>query len=883
MTGASTAATSSWTLVGRTSELERIERSRSSGDRAVLLNGAAGVGKSRLMHEALARFSQAGAQTRWVQATSSAATVPLGAFAGMLPDSTRSDDPLRMLQWSVLSLTESAAEQPLVLGVDDAHLLDPSSATLVLELTRRRQTFVILTVRTGEQCQDAIAAVWRGGGVERVELGSLDEPQTEVLAEAIAGGPIEQAARHWIRDTSLGNALYVRELVLGAIAGGALSETYGLWRMASRPTVNASLVELVTARMAGLPAACVDLLELLAIGEPLCARELVALTGEQALIDLEAAGLTAVGEHRETEVRLSHPLYGEAIRASLPALRSRQRQLQLVEAMQRRDELHGRDLLRVTHWLLDAGRDVAPETLLLAAETAIASGDPGLAGRLAEASRAIDDSIEALLLLGRARVLEHRYAEADQLLRFAEPQLVGPHHAIAWLDQRTTVLYWGLRRHDELRELLTRARDWWPDAEWQKRVDAIGLLSVSRTTGPHALETSARLHGDDVADPELQRRVAPIHAFNLFLAGRVADAYDLAVRNRAGAPLRDISDQLRFGLWSRISLESGIDWQELDRWNSAALQDGLRLSDDSATGRAALVLANLRFAEGNYKQAGVLLSEAELHLQRRPSAGLMTLVHSLRVGIACMTGDAELAESALADCESSYGGETPSPSELPYVARARGSARRARGELTGARACLLDAARELDDTPVYAARLTYEALRAGANARELTPGLQRLAQRCNAPLPSAYAAHATALAARDANCLMLVSEEMLSIGARRYAAEAAADAATAFFSAGRQDSGRRAVARSRELCVPSEGGIAPVIAGVEVDELDLTARERELVGLASQGLSNAQIAERLVVSVRTVESHLYRAMRKLGVSSRRELASRAHDVARLTR
>jgi DNA-binding NarL/FixJ family response regulator len=38
-------------------------------------------------------------------------------------------------------------------------------------------------------------------------------------------------------------------------------------------------------------------------------------------------------------------------------------------------------------------------------------------------------------------------------------------------------------------------------------------------------------------------------------------------------------------------------------------------------------------------------------------------------------------------------------------------------------------------------------------------------------------------------------------------------------------------------------------------------------------LSNRQIAERLVVSVRTVEGHLYRACAKLGVSDRRELAS----------
>jgi DNA-binding CsgD family transcriptional regulator len=66
---------------------------------------------------------------------------------------------------------------------------------------------------------------------------------------------------------------------------------------------------------------------------------------------------------------------------------------------------------------------------------------------------------------------------------------------------------------------------------------------------------------------------------------------------------------------------------------------------------------------------------------------------------------------------------------------------------------------------------------------------------------------------------------------------------------------------------------SPVLAGVERAPAELTRREQEIVSLAAGGASNAEIAERLVLSVRTVEWHLYLAIRKLGVSTREELAT----------
>jgi DNA-binding CsgD family transcriptional regulator len=53
----------------------------------------------------------------------------------------------------------------------------------------------------------------------------------------------------------------------------------------------------------------------------------------------------------------------------------------------------------------------------------------------------------------------------------------------------------------------------------------------------------------------------------------------------------------------------------------------------------------------------------------------------------------------------------------------------------------------------------------------------------------------------------------------------------------------------------------------------LTEREREIVMLLASGLSARAVAERLCLSHRTVENHIYRAMSKTGAASRDELVA----------
>ena len=278
----------SWPLVGRAGELGRVAAARAEGRPGVVVHGPAGLGKSRLAREALAEAERDRALTGWVQATRSAAAVPLGAFAAVISAEVRSDDPFELMQLSVRALRERADGRPLVLGVDDAQWLDPTSATLVLHLATTGTAFVVATVRSDEPCPDAIVSLWKDAGAQRFELGLLGGQETGMLMEGIVGGPVERGARQWVSETSRGNALYVRELVLGALRSGALRLVSGLWRLQVRPPVSASLTELVAARMAGLTREEQEALGLLALGEPLHLSEMLALTGSEPLASTEA-------------------------------------------------------------------------------------------------------------------------------------------------------------------------------------------------------------------------------------------------------------------------------------------------------------------------------------------------------------------------------------------------------------------------------------------------------------------------------------------------------------------------------------------------------------------------------------------------------------------
>jgi DNA-binding CsgD family transcriptional regulator len=115
-----------------------------------------------------------------------------------------------------------------------------------------------------------------------------------------------------------------------------------------------------------------------------------------------------------------------------------------------------------------------------------------------------------------------------------------------------------------------------------------------------------------------------------------------------------------------------------------------------------------------------------------------------------------------------------------------------------------------------------------------------------------------------------VSTQFEQMGDLVAAVDAAALACSAFRHGDRRGSALGCTARAEALAKRCGGISTPALREVS-EPLPLTAREREIVRLLGSGSSTREVAERLYVSARTVEGHIYRAMTKTGAETRDEL------------
>jgi DNA-binding CsgD family transcriptional regulator len=158
-------------------------------------------------------------------------------------------------------------------------------------------------------------------------------------------------------------------------------------------------------------------------------------------------------------------------------------------------------------------------------------------------------------------------------------------------------------------------------------------------------------------------------------------------------------------------------------------------------------------------------------------------------------------------------------------------------------------------------------------SREEASAVWELAPLIESPWAAAWGLYASALHDGGAGDYLQAGLALHAASMIKAARECFVVAADLFEQSGDVHSAAAAHAHS-ERCA-SELGTRPVRRapekGATAPAVKLTRRERDIVAMAAEGLSDRQIADRLMVSIRTVEGHLYRSYLKLGVRRREGL------------
>lgn len=836
----------------------------------VVVCGAAGVGKSRIAREALSAAAARGARTCWAVATSSARTLPLGAFTAWAQ--ARVTDPIELVHGVIEALTAAAPGVPVVIGVDDAPLLDDLSTFVVQQIVQRSAAKVVLTVRDGEPIPAAVQEIWHGADFDRIDLEPLAPDGVAALLAATLAGPVDPDATQRLWALTHGNALYLHNLVEQEVADGRLENLHGPWRWTGDPVVAPGLVELIESRMGDLPAPVSDVLDVLAVGEPIELAALTRITGGAAVEEADARGLIKLEQaDGAVEARVAHPLYGEVRRKR--AAPTRLRRLRGLVA----DELAGsadRDdvpvVVRRATLTLDS--DVEPDAALLvrAAHGAVWLADLPLADRLAEAAIRAGAGWEANFVRAHALSWLSQGEAADAVLAGIDVGELTDAERARFAFLRASNMLWVLSDPERARELIDTAAE-------RVAPRATGYIEAFRTVywfamdqPERAVETAKGLALENlpaVADAEVAWALAAICAD----AGRTEEAVTIADAGYAIAARSFDAPQMRFNIAdahiSALLLAGRVgeaqEVAERVRAQAADLPGAAHLLGAAVVGRAAL-------GAGRLDAARMLLEEAASALSAAGHAmGWGFRYHVPRAMGLAMQGAAAEAAGVLAEFD-----DLPRPFRSLDYERSLANAwmTASEGAVSEARATLVAAAERAGTRGQFAAEVMCLQTAAQFGDRSGAARLHALAGQIGGPRARVAARFAEALREGDAGELAAAGEEFERIGDLVAAADATALASAEYRRRELRGAALTSASRAKLLAATCGGADTPALRAI-AERLPFTGREREIVMLVARGLSNRAIAERLTIAVRTVESHLYRAMAKTGTSSREELAA----------
>jgi len=875
-----------WPLAGREEDIASALAVIGGEQAGILLVGAAGVGKSRVAEELADRLAASGHHVARLAGSAATSSLPLAAAAPLLPADV-ADSGLPALLSFRRALAEAADGRPVVLVVDDVHLLDEASATLVHQVTVSGEASLVATQRSGTVAPDVVERLWWDGLVNRVEIRPLPRTAAEDLAGSIAGRPLDATAAERLWTLTEGNPLFVRELLL------AEKDTNGNRSAASAddevtpgvaPTEPSSsrvaddavprLADLVHRRLAGLDADARDLLRAIAFGEPLGAGELDHLAPSSTLVVLERAGLIAADDdERRLVVRVVHPFYGEVLRAETPPDERRAILYRLAEGLQATGARRRGDAVRLATWSVESGLDVDGAVLARAAEVARFSNDYELAERLARVA------------FDRQRTFAVGQVLADVLYQSGQ----GP-ETLALADELDA-----LAATDDERAMAAMVRaisEYWHagrEAPALRALDPVDLLARSEWTDEAVCVRATLLAfagrpgpARDLAGPLIARPPGRVH---IQAALALSQALRTQVQPVAALDVVDTAIDVYAALGEQGLL---IGLRELGAARIANLVDAGRFTEAE---EFAETLARQAESTGeSSRTAHALLSEGWLRLQQgRTAAAVDALVASARsFELMGHWGMQRWARAALALAHAQRGDAAAARAELVSVDAADGhparvfdsAVHRARawvawldGDQDEAHRLLLVGADTLTATGDANGEVAclHDLVRLG-RADDVRDRLVAVLAGGEGELYALLRAHVEAVCDRSADALGAAAEGFAAVGAWLLASEAAHAADEAARADGDPRSAAAWAVKGEQWRARCDEVRSPGLVAASAP-VPLTRREREVAQLAAEGLPRKDMAEQLYVGVRTVDSHLVRIYAKLGVRNRAELAT----------
>ncbi|GAB1639579.1 LuxR C-terminal-related transcriptional regulator [Krasilnikovia sp. MM14-A1259] len=836
----------------------------------VVIAGAAGMGKTELGRAAVSRLSRGEATVVPVLATRSSAGLPYGAFAHLLPATPQVAPGAQ--RWVADALMQLGHGNRPLFFVDDAHLLDPASAVLVYQLVAAGRARAILTIRTGARVPDPITALWKAELASRVDLGALNRRGTGLMLGTLLAGTVTPATARQFHELSEGNPLLVRELAHAATSSGTL--TGPPWRLTKPPpSTTPRLLELIDDRIGDLDAAQVELLELVALGEPLHLDHLLALSTEEVIEGCERRELVRIND-TETgpEVRLAHPIFGDVVRRRCGKMRTRRLYRELCRTMLVRRG--PRDVLSCAVWQLEAGLADDPISLLDAARIAWVAHDHGLAARLSQAAISAGAGPQAAILLAATHNYRQQPDSACRVLDAVESTVSTERDFAEYTLTRAFAL---AQQPDGLADALNtldRAASRVTDIEWQqnlavlrmnlltRQISAVALLEMAdgilaagpSTAAVRAQALSSRagaalgLGRFDTAVASAQTAIADLPAWHDVVPVLVMPVFMNWIWAAMFGGHLDAADA---ALDSLVDVYAGrVDVPDLDSAQRLARSQTLRL-------------------RGRLSEA---LDTLDPPIEQRPfAAGL----HAQHAHLLALRGDAGAATQALTAAQQ-VGTMRYVVIEAAWimlatpwvVAASAGAAAGVHAALAAADNCAEKG------IPALELNLCHDVVRLGG-AELVVDRTKSLAADAEGALPPLYAQHAAAIVAGDGDELKRLAACYHQLGYLPDAADTAAQAAVIYHRNQRTSQALRAERLAQQWADLSPGLRTSALAALRTPTL--TLRQIEVARLASDGMTSKEIADHLSVNVRTVDNHLRSIYEKMHVPNRRALRDLFHD------